>query len=182
MSTMSMTSRGLRSSSVRNDADTGSVFGYESVLEDRSVFTQFSFNFQDDLPALLSRFRLELPSGWTAESITDNHRPIEPLVNGSSYSWQLEGLPPVSDDRLGSLEAGKLADIVLVDVRAPELTPLYDVYSHLVFAIKAGHVATVLVGGRVVVRDKDVVAVDEAEVMEKANELKEQILRSLGAR
>ncbi len=81
-----------------DDADTGSVFGYESVLEDRSVFTQFSFNFQDDLPALLSRFRLELPSGWTAESITDNHRPIEPLVNGSSYSWQLEGLPPVSDE------------------------------------------------------------------------------------
>ena len=68
------------------------------LLEDRSVFTQFSFNFQDDLPALLSRFRLELPSGWTAESITDNHRPIEPLVNGSSYSWQLEGLPPVSDE------------------------------------------------------------------------------------
>ena len=71
---------------------------------------------------------------------------------------------------------------MLVDVRAPELTPLYDVYSHLVYAIQGGHVATVLVGGRVVVRDKDVVAVDEAEVMEKANELKEQILRSLGAR
>jgi len=86
------------------------------------------------------------------------------------------------DDRVGSLEAGKLADIVLVDVRAPELTPLYDVYSHLVYAIKGRHVATVLVGGRVIVRDKDVVAIDESEVMEKANELKEQILRSLEAR
>ena len=81
-----------------DDADTGSVFGYESVLEDRSVFTQFSFNFQDDLPALLSRFRLELPSGWKAESVTDNHPPIEPLVNDSSYTWQLERLPPVSDE------------------------------------------------------------------------------------
>lgn len=81
-----------------DDADTGSVFGYESVLEDRSVFTQFSFNFQDDLPALLSRFRLELPSGWTAESITDNHPPIEPLVSDSSYTWQLERLAPVSDE------------------------------------------------------------------------------------
>ena len=41
-----------RQSSIRGtaDADTGSVFGYESVLEDRSVFTQFSFSFQDDLP------------------------------------------------------------------------------------------------------------------------------------
>ncbi len=89
-----------RESSIRGmaDADTGSVFGYESVLEDRSVFTQFSFSFQNDLPALLSRFRLELPSGWTAESVTDNHAPIEPLVNGSSYTWQLERLPPVSEE------------------------------------------------------------------------------------
>ena len=89
-----------RESSIRGmaDADTGSVFGYESVLEDRSVFTQFSFSFQDDLPALLSRFRLELPSGWTAESVTDNHPPIEPLVDNSSYTWQLERLPPVSDE------------------------------------------------------------------------------------
>lgn len=89
-----------RASSIRGmaDADTGSVFGYESVLEDRSVFTQFSFSFQDDLPALLSRFRLELPLGWTAESVTDNHPPVEPLVNGSSYTWQLERLPPVSDE------------------------------------------------------------------------------------
>ena len=80
------------------DADTGSVFGFESVLEDRSVFTQFSFEFQDDLPALLSRFRLELPTGWTAESVTDNHPPLEPLVNDASYTWQLERLPPVSDE------------------------------------------------------------------------------------
>ena len=89
-----------RQSSIRGtaDADTGSVFGYESVLEDRSVFTQFSFSFQDDLPALLSRFRLELPSGWTAESVTDNHPAIEPLVKDSSYTWQLERLPPVSDE------------------------------------------------------------------------------------
>ena len=89
-----------RESSIRGmaDADTGSVFGYESVLEDRSVFTQFSFSFQDDLPALLSRFRLELPAGWTAESVTDNHPVIEPLVNDSSYTWQVERLPPVSDE------------------------------------------------------------------------------------
>ncbi len=89
-----------RESSIRGmaDADRGSVFGYESVLEDRSVFTQFSFSFQDDLPALLSRFHLELPSGWTAESVTDNHTPIEPLVDNSSYTWQLEHLPPVSDE------------------------------------------------------------------------------------
>lgn len=86
------------------------------------------------------------------------------------------------DDRLGSLETGKLADVVLVDVRAPELTPLYDVYSHLVYAINAGHVATVLVGGEVVVREQDVVAVEESEVLVKANEIRDQILTSLETR
>ena len=86
------------------------------------------------------------------------------------------------DDRVGSLEAGKLADIVLIDVRSPELTPLYDVYSHLVYAIKSGNVVTVVVGGKTVVRNGDVVGVDEDELMAKVNEFKTQILQSLEVR
>jgi 5-methylthioadenosine/S-adenosylhomocysteine deaminase len=82
-------------------------------------------------------------------------------------------------DRVGSLEAGKLADVVLVDARVPELTPLYDVYSHLVYAVKGANVETVVVNGRVVVRDRRMETVDEAEVMAKANELKAKILESL---
>ena len=81
-----------------SDVDPGAVFGYESVLEDRSMFTQFSFQFQDDLPALTSRFSLQLPAGWSAESVTQNHERIEPLVNGSFYSWQLQHLPPVWEE------------------------------------------------------------------------------------
>jgi 5-methylthioadenosine/S-adenosylhomocysteine deaminase len=86
------------------------------------------------------------------------------------------------EDRVGSLEAGKLADVVLVDARAPELTPLYDVYSHLVYAAKGANVTTVVVNGRVVVRNRRMATVDEAEVMAKANELKARILESLGRR
>ncbi len=86
------------------------------------------------------------------------------------------------DDRLGSLEVGKLADVVLVDARVPELTPLYDVYSHLVYAAKGGNVSTVVVNGRIVVRNRLMETVDEAEVMAKANELKVKILESLGRR
>ena len=58
------------------------------------------------------------------------------------------------DALVGSLEAGKRADVVLIDVRQPELTPMYDVYSHLVYAIKGAHVKTVLVDGRVILRDR----------------------------
>jgi 5-methylthioadenosine/S-adenosylhomocysteine deaminase len=81
--------------------------------------------------------------------------------------------------RIGSLEAGKLGDVVLVDARVPELTPLYDVYSHLVYAVKGANVTTVVVNGKVVVRNRRMETVDEMEVLAKARELKEKILKSL---
>jgi 5-methylthioadenosine/S-adenosylhomocysteine deaminase len=83
------------------------------------------------------------------------------------------------DALVGSLEAGKRADVVLVDLRAPELTPIYDVYSHLVYAIKGGNVRTVLVDGRVVVRDRKMTTVDESEVLAKGREIQKRIQESL---
>ncbi len=69
---------------------------------------------------------------------------------------------------IGSLEVGKRADIVLVDTRRAGLTPLYQLYSHLVYATQGGDVTTVLVNGRVVVRDRRILTVDEEEIMERA--------------
>ena len=71
-------------------------------------------------------------------------------------------------DEIGSLEPGKRADIVLLDTRRPGLTPLYRVYSHLVYAARGSDVSTVIVNGRIVVRDREVLTVDEDEVMERA--------------
>lgn len=86
-------------------------------------------------------------------------------------------------DRIGSLEPGKLADIVLVDTGRPGLVPLYRVYSHLVYAARGSDVTTVLVGGRVVVRDGRAVTVDEAQVMSRAREfggMVRQVVESVG--
>ncbi|HEY7819338.1 MAG TPA: amidohydrolase [Vicinamibacteria bacterium] len=83
------------------------------------------------------------------------------------------------DALVGSLEAGKRADVVLIDVRVPELTPMYDVYSHLVYAIKGAHVKTVLVDGRVILRDRKMLTLDESAVMAKAREIQKKILESL---
>ena len=79
-------------------------------------------------------------------------------------------------DEIGSLEPGKRADVVLVDTRRAGLTPLYDVYSHLVYATRGSDVATVLVNGRLVVRDREVLTVREAEVLERAGAFREQVL------
>ena len=84
-------------------------------------------------------------------------------------------------DRVGSLEVGKLADVVLVDLRIPELTPLYDVYSHQVYAIKGGQVRTVLVGGRVIVRDRVMTTIDATEVMTMARQNQQRIRGAVDA-
>jgi len=56
---------------------------------------------------------------------------------------------------------------------------MYDVYSHLVYAIKGAHVRTVVVDGRVVVRDRKITTLDEQAVLSKAREIQKRILASL---
>jgi 5-methylthioadenosine/S-adenosylhomocysteine deaminase len=83
------------------------------------------------------------------------------------------------EDRLGSLEPGKRADIVVVGLDAPRLHPLYDPVSHLVYAAKGADVRHVVVEGRVVMRDRKVLTLDEAAVTAEADRLHEQVLTTL---
>ncbi|MBC8030340.1 MAG: DUF3857 domain-containing protein [Pyrinomonadaceae bacterium] len=79
------------------DADAGSVFGYQTVSEERSVFSQDIFSFQyNRLPIVASRYSLALPQGWRASSFTFNHAPIAPTVTGTNYTWELRDLPPIT--------------------------------------------------------------------------------------
>ncbi len=64
------------------------------------------------------------------------------------------------DRRIGSLEKGKSADLIVVDTRQPHLTPLYHPASHLVYAASAGDVRHVMIGGRWVVRDRRLLTMD----------------------
>jgi len=86
--------------SAASDADAGTVFGYSYALEDRSVFSQDDWAFQSSIPVVTSRYTLALPAGWHAEGVTFNHAKIEPVVNGSTYTWELRDLPPIPDEPL----------------------------------------------------------------------------------
>jgi 5-methylthioadenosine/S-adenosylhomocysteine deaminase len=68
----------------------------------------------------------------------------------------------------GSIEEGKSADIVIADITKPHLMPLYDIYSHIVYAMHASDIETVLVNGRVVLNGRKLTRADESEIMEKA--------------
>jgi len=73
-------------------------------------------------------------------------------------------------DRLGRLAAGCLADVVLLDARAAHLTPLNDPLAALVYAARGADVHTVLVSGRIVVRDHETTILDEERIRARVTE------------
>jgi len=83
------------------------------------------------------------------------------------------------EKEIGSLETGKKADVILIGLDAPNAVPMYNVYSQLAYALKGSDVETVVIGGRVVMRDKKLLTVDEAAAIAKAREYKNKIEASL---
>ena len=83
------------------------------------------------------------------------------------------------DDRIGSLEAGKRADLVAVDLGRAGTTPVWDLYSTLVYAVKESDVSLTMVEGKVLFDGKRVTTLDEAKVLKDAREWRKRIAASL---
>ena len=79
------------------------------------------------------------------------------------------------DQRLGSLEPNKLADVIVVRTDRPRQTPMYDPISHLVYATHGDDVVTTIVNGRVLMRDGEVRTLDESQVLKDARSAAEQV-------
>jgi 5-methylthioadenosine/S-adenosylhomocysteine deaminase len=84
------------------------------------------------------------------------------------------------EKQIGSLEPGKKADLILIDLDEPNAVPMYEVYAQLAYALKGNDVETVIIGGRIVMRDRKLLTVDEAAVIAKAREYKKSVAASLG--
>jgi len=82
-------------------------------------------------------------------------------------------------DRIGSLETGKQADIIILDTRVPHLTPMYHPESHIVYAAGGGDVRHMLVAGRQVVKDRQLATLDVREIMDRVNAIAQDIRSSL---
>ncbi|MFP4029935.1 MAG: amidohydrolase [Desulfococcaceae bacterium] len=76
---------------------------------------------------------------------------------------------------IGSLEAGKRADLIVVDRNRPHLRPMYNPESHLVYAVRGSDVAATVVNGRVLMADRRLETLDQAEVMARAAEAAEAV-------
>jgi 5-methylthioadenosine/S-adenosylhomocysteine deaminase len=80
----------------------------------------------------------------------------------------------------GLLKPGMKADLILIDLKKPHLTPLYNEYSHLVYAVKGDDVKTSVINGRLVMKDRKLLTLDENEAMERVARIAVRIRQSLG--
>jgi hypothetical protein len=84
----------------------GMVFGGETEVVERSVFTQIEWPLQDEWPVRAVRRALTLPPGWEARAVTFNHAPLEAARSGSTLVWELRDLPPLPDEPAGPPSSG----------------------------------------------------------------------------
>jgi transglutaminase-like putative cysteine protease len=79
----------------------GTIFGAETEVVEKTVFTQFDWTLQDEFPVRSVRRTLSLPSGWDARAVTFNHAPIPVSRNGTSYVWAVNDIPALVEEPSG---------------------------------------------------------------------------------
>ncbi len=82
------------------------------------------------------------------------------------------------EGEVGMLAPGFKADLVVIDLDQPHLTPLYDPYSHLVYAATGADVQTVVVEGKILVEDRQLLAFDVTETLARARELGRKVKKT----
>jgi len=83
------------------------------------------------------------------------------------------------DQKIGSLEIGKQADLILIGTGATHSTPMYNVYSQLVYALNAHDVRTVVISGKIVMEDRVMNTMNKPEILAKAHQFQRKVTASL---
>jgi cytosine/adenosine deaminase-related metal-dependent hydrolase len=84
------------------------------------------------------------------------------------------------DDELGSLEPGKKADVIVVNARQPHLAPTFMAAHRLVYEAVGNDVETVIVDGKIIMEDRQVLTINEADVLEAAQQEAEATIDRAG--
>lgn len=92
----------------------------------------------------------------------------------------IEGAKALSwENEIGSIEAGKKADLSIISLKRPHLCPLYSEASHLVYAAKASDVETVIINGRIVMENGKLTMLNIEKVMDVVEKAKNNLLSKL---
>jgi len=88
----------------------------------------------------------------------------------------INGAKALGIDKItGSLEIGKQADVILIPLNKPHLIPLYNIYSQIVYSMAGSDVDTVIVNGKIIMRNGKILTINEQEVIEKVKVFSEKI-------
>jgi len=111
-----------------------------------------------------SRSAALLAKGFAADPcVLDAFETLEMLtINGARALGK--------EHHLGSVEAGKLADLCAIRLDSLQTTPMYDVVSHLIYAASSQQVSHVWVGGRMLLQDQQFLYMDTGDIMQRAND------------
>ncbi len=83
----------------------------------------------------------------------------------------------VMERLIGSIEVGKKADLIIVDLKKPHLTPVYNLCSQLVYSASGADVQTSIINGKIVMRDRRLLTIDIEEVMDRVIRIAQDIKR-----
>jgi 5-methylthioadenosine/S-adenosylhomocysteine deaminase len=78
-------------------------------------------------------------------------------------------------EKIGSLEVGKFADLAVIDFNSANLTPCYDYYSHLIYALSVGDAQDVMVSGQMLMKDRTMLTLDEPAIRDEANRIASEV-------
>jgi 5-methylthioadenosine/S-adenosylhomocysteine deaminase len=79
------------------------------------------------------------------------------------------------EEEIGSLQVGKKADVIILDLNKPHLQPVYNIVSHLVYSATGADVRDVIIDGKVIMENRRLLTLDEEEILRKAKEWGEKI-------
>lgn len=85
------------------------------------------------------------------------------------------------ESEIGSLEPGKKADLIVLSLDSPNAVPLYNIYAQVVYALKGEDVRTVIIGGRIVMQDRHILTLDQADIVAHASGYAATVMKSLSS-
>jgi cytosine/adenosine deaminase-related metal-dependent hydrolase len=117
-------------------------------------------------------------------SLLQKARLLDPLVMDAETVLELATINGARalglDGEIGSLEVNKKADLILISFKKPHLAPAYNPISHLVYAATGSDVDTVIIDGRIIMKNRTVLTLDEEKIIREANERGARLLERAG--
>jgi cytosine/adenosine deaminase-related metal-dependent hydrolase len=114
-------------------------------------------------------------------SLLQKVRTMDPLALRAETVLQMatvNGATAVGlQDQVGSLEVGKKADIIIVNMQKPHLTPAFNPVSHLVYAAEGSDVETTIIDGKIIMENRTVKSLNEERIIDDANEHATRLLQ-----